>query len=111
MAFTSNEWMVIVGAGLVLLGFLIRWRTGRHDLGGAAIESAWQTARGRRTTDNPTEIERKLKNITAQSTAAGKVTAAATTVVGHVFAQAMGTMGLLMMLGGALLVAAGLWWR
>lgn len=111
MPLVVNEGLLIAGGILALLGILIRWRTQRHNLTDAVVDSAWQTVRGRRNAGNPTEIEKKLQGITSQSTAAGKVTAAAGTVVGHFYSQAMGTLSLLLIIVGAALVAAGFIWK
>jgi len=111
MDLVAESWMLLAGAALILLGLVIRWRTSRYDLNDAVIGSAWQAARGKRSAENPTEVEKRLKDITSRSTAAGKVTSAASTVIGHFFAQVMGVAALLMMLAGAGLIAGGLWWR
>ncbi len=111
LSLASDHILALVGMALILLGIAIRWRTSRYDLRDAVIDSAWQTARGRRSAETPTEVEKRFNEITSQSGAAGKVTAAASTVVGHFFAQAMAVVALLMLLAGAALIAADLWWR
>jgi hypothetical protein len=108
---TANHWMIVAGGCLMLVGFLISRATSRHDLKGAVIDSAWQAARGRRTSDNPTEIEKKLQDIAGQTGVAGKAKAAAGTAAKHVVAQILGLVALIMMLCGAGLIAAGIWWR
>jgi hypothetical protein len=107
---TTNHWMMIAGALLILVGFLLQRRAARHDLKEAVLESAWHAARGRRTSDNPTEVERRLNDIVSQPTSAGKVTAAASTVVGHFVAQVVSLISIVMMLAGAALAAAGWFW-
>ena len=106
-----NEWLMISGAALFLLGFAIMWRTSRYDLAGAAAESAWQVATGGRTAENPTAIEQKLNDITSQGTVTGKAKVAAGTVIGHFYAKVMGLVSLVMMGLGGILAAAGFWWR
>lgn len=106
-----NEWMIVGGAILALLGFIIMWRTSRYDLAGAAAESAWQVATGGRTAETPTAIEQKIKDITSEATVTGKAKRAAGTVVGHLYAKVMGLISMVMMGLGALLIAAGIWWR
>ncbi len=86
-----NEWLMISGVILVLVGFLIMWRTSRYSLTEAAAESAWQVATGGRTAENRTAIEEKITNITSQETVTGKAKAAAGTVIGHFYAQVMGS--------------------
>ncbi len=109
-ALMSNLWMFVAGAVLFVLGWLLYRRTSRYDLKGAAIDSAMDVARGRRSAGNPTEIERRLQDIASRKTSAGKVTAAASTVVGHFAAQFFGVAAILMMLAGAALIALGVFW-
>jgi len=109
--FGSNEWMMIWGAALILFGIVIMWRTSRYDLAGAAAESAWQVATGGRTSENPTAIEQKIKDIASEASVAGKAKRAAGTVIGHFYAKVMGVVSMLMMLAGGIVLAAGIWWR
>ncbi len=113
---TLTNWLAsprLFGAGLALavIGIAIWWRTSRYDLKGVAIDSAWHVARGKRTAENPTEIESRLRDIAAAPTVLGKAGRAAGTVVGHFVAQVLGVVALILVLGGALLAAAGIWWR
>lgn len=111
MTFDTGTWLLIWGGGFVAAGFLIWWWVSRYDLKEAAIESAWQLARGRRTAENPTAIEDRLHQIGAEATVAGKARRAAGTVAGHFFAQVMGLVALVMMLAGAALALLGWFWR
>lgn len=110
-ALASEHTLALWGGALVVLGFLVSWWSSRYDLKAAALDSAWQTARGNRSSSNPTEVEKRLKEITSQAGAAGKVTAAASTVIGHLAAQVLGLVALVMMLAGAGLIAADIWWK
>lgn len=105
-----NAWLMLSGAGLVLLGILIRWRTAHYDLKDAAIDSAWTLLRGRRTAENPTAIEAKLNDIQSQPTWTGKATKAAGTAVGHFVAQVLGVVALVLVLAGLALGLAGFFW-
>lgn len=107
----SNAWMVIAGAGLLVVGLLLRRWSGRHDLKDAAIDSAWSIALGRRTGDNPTAIEAKLRDIQSQPTWTGKATKTASTAAAHVLAQVTGVAALVLILAGLALGAAGVFWR
>lgn len=106
-----NAWMIVAGAGFVLVGFLLRRWAGRHDLKDAAIESAWAFARGRRTAANPTAIETKLADIGAQPTWTGKATRTAGTAIAHAMAQVARLAALVLILAGLALGAAGFLWR
>lgn len=111
MTFDTNTWLLIWGGGFIAAGMAISWWTSRYDLKGAAIESAWQLARGRRTAENPTALEAKLNEIGAEATVSGKARRTVRTVAGHFFAQIMGLVAIVMMLGGAALALAGWYWR
>jgi hypothetical protein len=106
----AKTWLLLSGAALVLIGVLIRWWSSRYDLKDAAIDSAWTLARGRRTAENPTALESKLNNITSQPTWTGKATRAAGTAAGHVMAQILGVIALVLMLIGLGLAVAGFLW-
>ncbi len=107
----ANEWMMIWGAGLALLAILVMWRVSRYDLAGAAFDSAWQVARGKRTAENPTALEEKLGQITGEASVTGKAKRAAGTVIGHFAAKVANLVAILMLLAGATLIAAGYYWR
>jgi hypothetical protein len=79
-------------------------------LKGAAFDSAWQVARGKRTAENPTEIEKRLGEIGSEATVTGKAKRAAGTVIGHFAAQVLGVVAWLMLFAGAALAAAGYFW-
>jgi hypothetical protein len=111
MDFYSTYWMVIWGGGLVLFAALIMWRTSSYDLSGAAFDSAWQLARGKRTAENPTAIEQKLRDINAEASVTGKAKRAAGTVLGHLVAKVLNTAAMLMIAVGAALIVAGIFWR
>jgi hypothetical protein len=107
----ASHWLMIAGAGLVLLGMLLRRWAARYDLKEAAIESAWTLLRGRRTAANPTAIEAKLREIGAQSTWTGKAGETARTAVGHAVAQVAQATALVTILVGLTFIAAGYIWR
>ena|SRR5690606_27476808 len=107
----TNEWMMIWGAGLALVAILIMWRVSRYDLAGAAFDSAWQVARGRRTAESPTALEEKYNEIAREASVTGKARRAAGTVIGHFVAKVFNVIAILMLLGGAILIALGWFWR
>ena len=102
---------MLAGAVAVLIGMLVRRWAGRYDLKDAAMDSAWTLLRGKRTVDNPTAIEAKLRDIQSQPTWTGKATKTAGTAVGHVLAQIGQLVALVLLLGGVVLVGAGFLWR
>lgn len=106
-----NEWTMIVGAGLIALAVIIFWTTSKYDLKGAALESAWQTARGRRSAASPTALDEKWNAIRNEASAFGKAKRTAGTVIGHFLAQLLGIVATIMLLIGAVLIGVGYWWR
>jgi len=111
IALDANAWMMIWGAGLALLAVLIMWRMSRYDLQGAAFDSAWQLARGKRTAETPTALEEKYREIAGEASVTGKARRAAGTVIGHFAAKVASLVAMLMLLAGAGLIAAGYFWR
>lgn len=111
MTLGTNAWLMLVGAAAILIGVLLRRWAGRHDLKDAAMDSAWTLLRGRRSAQNPTEIEAKLRDIQAQPTWTGKATRTAGTAIGHVVAQVVGLVALVLILAGLALAAVGFFWR
>jgi hypothetical protein len=110
MAVGASTGPLLAGGILILLGILILWRTSRYDLKGALMDSVWQIARRKRSADNPTAIEAKLREIQAEATLTGKARRVAKQVIGHYLAQALGIVALVVIGFGAILVAVGLFW-
>jgi len=110
MTLGTNGWLAIWGGGLVLTAILIWWRTARYDIKGAAVDSVWQIARGRRTADNPTAIEVMANEIGAEATVAGKAKRTAFTVAGHFIAQALSVVAVFMLLIGIVLLGVAWFW-
>jgi len=106
-----NEWMMIGGAVLAAVAILVMWRVSRYDLAGAAFDSAWQVARGKRTSENPTALEEKYNEIAREASVTGKAKRAAGTVIGHFAAKVANAIAMLMLLAGAALIALGYLWR
>jgi hypothetical protein len=98
---------MLTGAVLVLIGILTRRWASRYDLKDAAFDSAWTLLRGRRTAENPTAIEAKLKDIQSQPTWTGKATKAASTGVAHMLAQVGQVTAIGLILLGLVLAGAG----
>lgn len=107
----QGRWLMLTGAVLVLAGILIRRWASRYDLKDAALDSAWTLLRGRRTVENPTAIEAKLRDIQAQPTWTGKATKAASTGIAHMLAHAGQLVAIGLILVGLALVAAGFVFR
>jgi hypothetical protein len=110
MQLGTNGWLAIWGGGLVLTAILIWWRTGRYDIKGAAVDSVWQLARGKRTAENPTAIEVMANEIGAEATHFGKARRTAFTVAGHFIAQALSLVALIMLLAGIVLLGVAWFW-
>jgi hypothetical protein len=107
----SNEWMMIWGAGLALIAVVVMWRVSRYDLAGAAFDSAWQVARGKRSAETPTALEEKYNEIAREASVTGKAKRAAGTVIGHFAAKVANLLAMVMLLAGAVLIGLGIYWR
>ncbi len=106
----TNAWLAIWGGGLVLTAILIWWRTARYDIKGAAVDSVWQLARGRRTADNPTAIEVMAGEIGAEATHLSKAKRTVFTVAGHFIAQALSIAAYFLVLIGIVLLGLAWFW-
>jgi hypothetical protein len=105
----------LLGAGALafLIGlWLWRWSSRNAiDVKGAAIGAAWQAARKREMPSVPQDLKHKLQEIAAHKSHAGKAAKAGTTVARHFIAQVFGIVGLIGILGGLALMAAGIFWK
>ena len=110
-ALGPGRWLMFVGGALILVGILVNRWAGRHDLKGAAMESAWTMLRGQRTAENPTAIEAKLREIHGRATWTGKAAKTATTAARHFLAQIAQTVAMFLMVGGLVLAVGGFFWR
>ncbi len=110
MTLSTNGWLAVWGGGLVLTAILIWWRTARYDIKGAAVDSVWQLARGKRTAANPTPIEMMANEIGAEATVVGKARRTAFTVAGHFIAQALSILAMFMLAIGAVLLGLAWYW-
>jgi len=110
MTLDTSGWLFIWGGGLTLLAILIWWRMGRYDIKGAAIDSAWQLARGKRTAENLTPIEMMAGEIGAEATHLGKARRTVFTVIAHFVAQALTIASYFILLGGLILIGLGWYW-
>jgi len=109
--FGPNAWLILAGTVLVLAGILMRRWAARYDLKDAAIDSAWTLVRGKRTAENPTAVEAKLRDIQSQPTWGGRAAKTAGTAIGHALAQLMNWVAIVLIVAGMALVAAALFWR
>lgn len=103
----TGEWMMIWGAVVMLLALFVLWRVSRYDLVGAAWDSAWHVARGRRSTESPTALEEKYRNIAGQASVTGKARRAAGTVIGHFVAKVLSIVATIALVVGLILVGFG----
>jgi hypothetical protein len=106
-----GRWVMLAGAVMVLAGILVRRWASRYDLKDAALSSAWTLLRGRRTAENPTAIENKIRDIGSQPTWTGKATRAAGTGVAHMLSQVGQLAALGLILIGLALAVAGYLFR
>lgn len=110
MDLSWNEWLMLAGGIIAALGVIILWTTGKHDLKGAAIDSVWQTARGRRTADNPTALDMKWNAIRNEASVTGKARRTIFTVIAHFLAQLLAVAATIMVLVGIVMLGLGYYW-
>ena len=111
MEFIDQHWLGVSGGVLILVGLLLRWRTGRYDLKDELIDSAWQVARGKRSAENPTAVEERLKDLAAQPGTTGKLRSAGGAILGHFLSQVFAVVALIMMLAGVVMIGLEFYWR
>lgn len=104
-------WLMATGAVAVLVGIALRRWAARYDLNDAALDSAWTLLRGRRTAENPTALEAKLKDIQGQATLTGKAAQTAQTAIAHGVSQVAQIVAIFAILIGLALIAGGYVWR
>lgn len=107
---STGEWTMIWGAGIALVALVILWRISRYDLVGAAWDSAWHVARGRRTAESPTALEEKYREIAGETSYTGKARRAAGTVIGHFLAKVLGVIATIALVIGLALMGLGWYW-
>ncbi|WP_144083563.1 hypothetical protein [Hyphomicrobium nitrativorans] len=106
----TGEWTMIWGAGVMLVALFVLWRVSRYDLVGAAWDSAWHVARGKRSTESPTALEEKYRDIAGQASVTGKARRAAGTVIGHFIAKVLSVVATVALLIGLALIGLGWYW-
>lgn len=107
----TAEWTMIWGAGIALVALLVLWRVSRYDLAGAAWDSAWHVARGRRSAESPTALGEKYRAIAGEASYTGKARRAAGTVIGHFVAKVLSVVATIALVIGVALIALGWYWR
>ncbi len=108
----ANPTLLGIGALVLLIGlWLWRWSSRNAiDIKGAAVGAAWQAAR-KGELAVPDDIKNKFNDIAAEQSNVGRAKKAGGTVVRHFIAQVLGIAGLIGMLGGLALMAAGVFWK
>jgi hypothetical protein len=100
------------GIALFLIGvWFWRWSQ-RHslDVKSAAIGAAWQGARSGKL-DVPDDLKAKFQDIANEKSNTRRAAKAGGTVARHFLAKIFGMVGLVGMLSGLALAAAGIWWK
>jgi hypothetical protein len=78
---------------------------------GLAVDAAWSAARSRGRQVVTPEIQAKLDALKADASAVGRTKQVAGMAARHFAAQVAGLVGIVALLGGLALIAAGIWWR
>lgn len=102
----SHPYLLGFGALMLVAGFLLwRWSS-RHDLKGMAVDAAWQVAKARGHIGTETELGNRLKDLAADGSNVSRAKKATGYAVRHALAQVASIASLVMLLGGAGLIAA-----
>jgi hypothetical protein len=109
----ANPTLLGIGVLVLLIGlWLWRWSSRNSiDVKGAVAGAAWQAARKGEMPSVPQDLKHKLQDIASHKSHAGKAAKAGTTVARHLIAKLFGIAGLIGMLGGLGLIAAGFFWK
>lgn len=103
--------LLVAGLLALVLGYLLRRWSARHDLAGAVTGAAWQAVKKRDVSAIANEVKGKVDTIAAAGSRYGQAKAAGGMVARHFMAQAAGVAGLIAILGGLVLAALGVLWR
>jgi hypothetical protein len=103
-AFGSRANLILIGAVLLIVGFLIRQRASRYSLTDMAIDAAWQTAKARGHTQ--TELENKVREIASEQSNARRAKLVAGHAARHALSQVLGTVGAVIIVLGLLVLVA-----
>lgn len=107
MGLETNILLYIAGGASVLFGMLLRRWAGANDLIGMLKDSAWQLVRGKRRGGQLTDIEERFAEISSAATTGGKIRRATGSVIGHLVSATVGLIGLVLILAGLAMAAAG----
>jgi len=103
--------LLIAGLAAMVIGFLLRRWSSRHDLTGAVTGAAWDAVKKRDISAVTTEVKGKIDTIAGAGSRYDQAKAAGGMVARHAMAKVAGAAGLIAMLGGLVLAALGVWWR
>lgn len=107
----AHPWMLALGIAALIIGWLLMRWSGRHDMKGLAVDAAWTAAKSRGKNAMTPEIQAKLDALKADASAVGRTKQVAGMAARHFVAQVAGIAGIVALLAGAALIAAGIWWR
>jgi hypothetical protein len=101
-----------VGCALFVVGLWFwRWASRNSlDLKGAAVGAAWQGVKQGRL-DVPDDLKNKFHDIASESSNTKRAAKAGGMAARHFLAKIFSIVGLVGMLGGLALAAAGIWWK
>jgi hypothetical protein len=111
MDVVSKLALLALGASLAACGAYVRWRVSRHDLKGAAVDSAIHVVLRRRSAENPTALEKTWREVAEAPTPATRAKRAGWVVASHFLSQAAGLVALAAILAGIAIAGVGLFLR
>jgi hypothetical protein len=112
MSAIAHPVWVVVGGILFLVGLWFwRWASRNSiDLKGAAVGAAWQGVRERRL-DVPEDLKNRFNEIAGEASNTKRAAKAGSMAARHFMAKVFSIIGLIGMLGGLAVAAAGIWWK
>jgi hypothetical protein len=110
-AIAHPTWFAI-GCVLFLVGLWFwRWASRNSlDLKGAAVGAAWQGVKQGRL-DVPDDLKNRFNDIASETSNTKRAAKAGSMAARHFLAKVFSIVGLVGMLGGLALAAAGIWWK
>lgn len=111
MDIAANPVLVGVGLALLIAGWFLYRRGGRHSLADAVTDAAWDSVKARDMGALRKQVEGTLADVASDGSVTGGAKKLAGLAAREAYARFLKVAGGLSMLGGLVLAALGLFWR